>query len=152
MAVADILKELISFKQIGLPGEGDRNREWIFTGCIDSHCYHPRANIYCAMDLTRVIIPSISSGMTLTRNVQKHERSSKISGGKAIQCSDTEWFLTHGRVVFIFVSDLECNPRVSDQPNKLKVYVHSMNLSVTILSFLYIIYRLQFFTLIYFSI
>ena len=115
MAVADILKELISFKQIGLPGEGDRNREWIFTaGCIDSHCYQPRANIYCAMDATRVIIPSISSGMTLTRNVQKHERSSKISGGKAkSKSSDTEWFLTHGRVVFIFVSDLECNPSQS---------------------------------------
>ena len=110
--MADILKELISFKQIGLPGEGDRNREWIFTaGCIDSHCYHPRANIYFAMDSTRVIIPSISSGMTLAGNVQKHERSLKISGGKAkSQSSDTEWFLTHGRVVFIFVSDLERKP------------------------------------------
>ena len=109
--MADILKELISFKQIGLPGEEDRNREWIFTGCIDSHCYHPSANIYCAMDSTKVIIPSISSGMTLAGNVQKHERSLKISGGKAkSQSSDTEWFLTHGRVVFIFVSDLERNP------------------------------------------
>ena len=110
--MADILKELISFKQIGLPGEGDRNREWIFTTeCIDSHCYHPSANIYCAMDSTKVIIPSISSGMTLTGNVEKHERSLKISGGKAkSQSSDTEWFLTHGRVVFIFVSDLERKP------------------------------------------
>ena len=110
--MADILKELISFKQIGLPGEGDRNREWIFTaGCIYSHCYQQRANIYFAMDSTRVIIPSISSGMTLAGNVQKHERSLKISGGKAkSQSSDTEWFLTHGRVVFIFVSDLERNP------------------------------------------
>ena len=34
--------------------------------------------------------------------------------------------------------------RVSDQPNKLKVYVHTMNLNVTILYFLYIMYRLQF--------
>ena len=104
LAVADILKELISFKQIGLPGEGDRNREWIFTaGWIDSHCYQPRAIIYCAMDSTKVIIPSISSGMTLTRNVQKHERSSKISGGKAkSQSSDTEGFLiAHCCAIFL---------------------------------------------------
>ena len=31
--------------------------------------------------------------------------------------------------------------RVSDQPNKLKVYVHTMNLNVTILYFLYIGYN-----------
>ena len=34
--------------------------------------------------------------------------------------------------------------RVSDQPNKLKVYVHTINMNVRILYFLYIIYRLQF--------